>query len=250
MMTKYAESHHTLVWSILFAFFMIACDDRKIEYEYFENGNIKSERKYSDGKLDGEALEYFEDGSLRRKVEWKNGKKDGSFTLYYHKGGVEVKGLSQGERMINLKRFYQDGSLEQEEWFDPDGDVARAVRYNTDGSRDTTAFPIAYVAGIDTVIEYNKLAALKVSVVNFSDSLDYQNGRLIIAQGFDTLNNRITDTVIVLKEKKTRFFEFRFIPNLVGENTMFCEVHFQKELGNDHYKQTTMQFVYQFYVKK
>ena len=54
-----------------------------INKEYFENGTIKEEVSYSNGKLNGIFKEYYEDGSLKSEGNYNNGVMDGIVKEYY-----------------------------------------------------------------------------------------------------------------------------------------------------------------------
>ena len=44
-----------------------------INKEYYENGNIKEEISYKNGKLNGVSMEYYENGSLKSESTFKDG---------------------------------------------------------------------------------------------------------------------------------------------------------------------------------
>ena len=54
-----------------------------ISKEYYENGTIKEEVNYKDGKLNGISREYYENGSLKSESTFKNGALDGKVKEYY-----------------------------------------------------------------------------------------------------------------------------------------------------------------------
>ena len=54
-----------------------------INKEYYENGTIKEEVSYSNGKLNGIFKEYYEDGSLKSEGNYNNGVMDGIVKEYY-----------------------------------------------------------------------------------------------------------------------------------------------------------------------
>ena len=54
-----------------------------INKEYYENGIIKEEMSYKDGKLNGIFKEYYENGSLKSKGTFKDGALDGEVKEYY-----------------------------------------------------------------------------------------------------------------------------------------------------------------------
>ncbi len=51
--------------------------------EYYNNGKIKEEVSYKDGKLNGIFKEYYENGSLKSEGRFKNGFLDGKVKEYY-----------------------------------------------------------------------------------------------------------------------------------------------------------------------
>ena len=54
-----------------------------INKEYYENGTIKEEVSYSNGKLNGTFKEYYEDGALKSEGNYNNGLMDGIVKEYY-----------------------------------------------------------------------------------------------------------------------------------------------------------------------
>ena len=62
----YNENGDTLIWEK-------PLDKFKMEREYYENGQIKEEGNYKDGKREGKWTEYYENG----QIEWEENYKDG-----------------------------------------------------------------------------------------------------------------------------------------------------------------------------
>ena len=56
-----------------------------INKKYYENGILKEEISYRDGKLDGISKEYYENGSLKSESTFKDGVLDGIVIEYYPK---------------------------------------------------------------------------------------------------------------------------------------------------------------------
>jgi antitoxin component YwqK of YwqJK toxin-antitoxin module len=75
---------------------------------YYENGQLKSQKFYKDGIIDGEQKVWYESGKLLIKYCYKDGLQDGEYKEYYESG------------KLKSKRFYIDGMLdgEQKEWFE------------------------------------------------------------------------------------------------------------------------------------
>ena len=65
--------------------------------EYWPDGQVKWERNYQDGKLDGISKHYGEDGTLLAEENYENGKKNGISKLYYKDG------------TLRMETNYQDG---------------------------------------------------------------------------------------------------------------------------------------------
>ena len=94
-------------------------DNDNIKKDYWENGNLKSEQRYEDGKLDGLSRHWYENGNLMEESWYKAGVMDGEFTRWYDNGqvfqeGQYVDGMMDGSWMI----FYGDGNLAAQASFD------------------------------------------------------------------------------------------------------------------------------------
>ena len=111
-----------------------------LERDYYENGQLKLERNYEDGKLHGISKEYFEngqlkfihnqkngeyhgllkgyyiDGKLKYEFNYKNDKKDGLCKDYYETGQLKFEcNYKEGKLHGLCKRFYETGQLEHED---------------------------------------------------------------------------------------------------------------------------------------
>ena len=90
-----------------------------VSKSWWPNGDIKSKWNYKDGKLHGPVTGLYEDGSPRviydRQVagirDFKDGKRDGLWTDYYKSGQVW------------MKKTYESGKLISEEYWNADGSV-------------------------------------------------------------------------------------------------------------------------------
>ena len=56
---------------------------------YYENGNIKSEGNYINGKIEGEFKHYFENGNIEFIINYKNGNLSGEAKEYYENGNIK-----------------------------------------------------------------------------------------------------------------------------------------------------------------
>ena len=70
--------------------FVISCSvkDGPI-IEYYEDGQIKEEKHYKDGKKDGKWIWYYENGLQEKEGNFKDGKEDGKWTWYYENGEIK-----------------------------------------------------------------------------------------------------------------------------------------------------------------
>jgi len=87
----------TISFTIILLLISCSNDTRK---SYWENGNLKSELGYEDGKLNGKAVWYYENGEKEQEVYYKNNVLDGPLIRWYKNGHMETES------------YYQDGKLE------------------------------------------------------------------------------------------------------------------------------------------
>ena len=57
----------------------------------YENGQIKSEGNYKDGKPDGKGRDWDENGQIEAEVNYKDGKLDGKATYWHENGKIKGK---------------------------------------------------------------------------------------------------------------------------------------------------------------
>lgn len=93
---------------------LVACDDG-VKKDYWENGNIKLELRYENGKLNGESVWYTQKGQLAVKGNYKDDVLDGTYTRWHPNGKMAseehyVNGKLDGE----VKKWFDNGQLFQE----------------------------------------------------------------------------------------------------------------------------------------
>jgi len=67
-------------------------------YWYYENGNLKEEKNYSNGKLDGVWRTFYKSGLLESEIHYTDGVLDGVSKFYYNNGALkEVKDFDKGK---------------------------------------------------------------------------------------------------------------------------------------------------------
>lgn len=77
--------------------------NRVQEFTYYKTGQLKSEKQFSnykDKKLDGNDLWYDANGQLRGERKYKNGKIDGVFKTYWKDGKVKRHDLFKNDTLI------------------------------------------------------------------------------------------------------------------------------------------------------
>jgi antitoxin component YwqK of YwqJK toxin-antitoxin module len=74
--------------------------------EYWPDGQVKWERNYQDGKLDGISKEYGEDGTVLAEENYENGKKNGISKMYYKDGTLRTEAHYQDGIKDGLETTY------------------------------------------------------------------------------------------------------------------------------------------------
>jgi len=76
---------------------------------YYDNGKLKEERPYKNGKIEGVVKHYYKSGNLKDVYSILNGKREGNYTLYDDKGKV-LKDVNFVGGKIYVKKipFYLD----------------------------------------------------------------------------------------------------------------------------------------------
>ncbi|GAB4143847.1 MAG: hypothetical protein Fur0015_12110 [Ignavibacteriales bacterium] len=59
-------------------------------YYFYENGNLKSEKYYSLGKLTGMQREFYENGLVKEEIYFVDGVREGTTKLYYENGALKA----------------------------------------------------------------------------------------------------------------------------------------------------------------
>lgn len=72
---------------------------------YFDNGALKAERNFINGKLDGEYRTYHDNGVLKEEGLYKEDKLDGILKRYSKDGKLIAEETYQDNQLINRKTF-------------------------------------------------------------------------------------------------------------------------------------------------
>ena len=80
--------------------------------EYHDNGKIKSESEYKNGKRNGLSKEYHENGKLKFILEYINGKIKGPGEEYYPDGTLKFVGEYLYFSRLKGKTYIKNNTLE------------------------------------------------------------------------------------------------------------------------------------------
>mgnify|MGYP001255688888 CR=1 FL=1 len=110
-----------------------ACSKIELEFgfphglkkEYYENGNLKAEKRYKCGLLEGSSRLFYENGKMMTEWVYKGGKRQGLALGYYKRGKLKDKGFyREGKLEGPVFKYYSDGQLKMKMFFKnnrPDG---------------------------------------------------------------------------------------------------------------------------------
>jgi antitoxin component YwqK of YwqJK toxin-antitoxin module len=85
------------------------------EKEFYENGKVKMEGEFKDGKRTGIWKAYFEDGTLWSEGEFVNGERNGYGLNYFPNGKLRMEGDYKNDKQTGHWKFYnEDGILIEE----------------------------------------------------------------------------------------------------------------------------------------
>lgn len=85
------------------------------EKAWYEDGTIKMEANYVEGKVEGTVTSNFPNGKKQSEVTYKNGAKDGEEITYDSTGQqLELKTYVAGNKTGIEKKWYPDGTLKEE----------------------------------------------------------------------------------------------------------------------------------------
>ena len=87
-----------------------------IKREFFENGQLRFEYGFENGKKHGIYKEYFENNKVRVETNYKNGERDGLYKEYDKEGNLKSELNYKGNKKYGLCRYYnEDGKISREE---------------------------------------------------------------------------------------------------------------------------------------
>jgi len=109
--------------------------------EYWPEGQVKWERNYQDGKLEGISKEYGEDGTVLSEENYENGKKNGISKLYYTDGTLRMETNYQDDLKDGLETTYLRWDNKKTVALFEKGKAMNTKRYDEEGRlRDELIF--------------------------------------------------------------------------------------------------------------
>ncbi len=136
---------------------LVACNDG-VKKDYWENGKLKSELRYENGRLNGESVWYTKQGVVMTRAFYRNDTLEGRYQRFHQNGELDVEcwyknGLRDSicrsyslQGVLISEDYYAEGKLngESKKWYD-NGQVFQEGQY-TDGMMDGLWF-IFYSSG-------------------------------------------------------------------------------------------------------
>ncbi|PCJ28526.1 MAG: hypothetical protein COA97_00825 [Flavobacteriales bacterium] len=93
--------------------------EMKVEEKYFhQNGKLKMNGKFLNGKREGEWVAYFNNEQLQSIGTFKNGYRVGEAKVYFPNGQMRYEGQYENDKEVGHWKFYNEqGKLVKEEDF-------------------------------------------------------------------------------------------------------------------------------------
>ena len=115
--------------------------DDGVQRSYWDNGKLKSEQRYVDGKLDGLYKTWYENGQVFQDGQYAKGMMDGSWLIFYPDGQLASKAVYDkgtgkqtcydNEGCIIMEVSYVDNLKHGKEiHYATDGTVVQIVEYD------------------------------------------------------------------------------------------------------------------------
>lgn len=231
------------------ALLLIVSCNQQVKKDFYQNGNLKSESSFINGKVEGVVKNYFVDGSLKSVGEWSDGEIHGKLTNYYPSGDIQStsywsNGVQEGETLI----YYESGSLMSRSNFENGNREGKSEVFFDNGElkelKMYDAGKVIYLKSIDSlgnVVYDNVLPVVKLKndTLQVNDQLElyisfgYElSGHLSIDIGkIDLENNFVVDTILsdslVWKD-----FHYSVDVKDPGLNEIYFNVRHEPEIGD------------------
>lgn len=226
-----------------------ACQQKKIEYKYYSNGNIKTETELKGGKKHGMFIEYYESGMLKSKQEWRDGELNGHFEDYFLSGKVKTLGTFKNSRLSEMTDYFENGNVFQRYKIDSEGSVVDIERYLEDGSRDSIAYPYTYIVEGDSV-NYGDSITFKCVLFNVI-SPTFKNGKLVILSKWNSVPNTgrsLTDTLAIISAVDECTYSYKLVAVQNGQNNIYGQLVFDSINSNELIR-TVIDIHHRFFVE-
>ena len=90
-------------------------ENTEIRYSYYENGQIREEGNYKDGKEHGKYTSWYENGQIMVESNLKDGKIDGKRTVWYENGQKAYEwNFKDGDVVGKYIEWYENGQIKEE----------------------------------------------------------------------------------------------------------------------------------------
>ena len=83
--------------------------DQNNEHEYYDNGQVKSETGYFEGKKHGLYKNWFENGQLKKQGKYQNGNSYGRFAEWFENGQLKEQGEYKDGQYFMTNRWSSNG---------------------------------------------------------------------------------------------------------------------------------------------
>lgn len=109
-------------WGFGFLFIVlsviVACSD-DVQKAYWDDGTLKSELRYKDGKLNGDCVWYYSNGKKALQAYYKDDLKEGHLMRWYVDGVLEEDCWYKNDQLDSVYRSYsKQGKLVSEAYYD------------------------------------------------------------------------------------------------------------------------------------
>jgi uncharacterized pyridoxamine 5'-phosphate oxidase family protein len=95
---------------LTFLFYALFSCESNSEKEYFDDGILRSEYNFSNGKKHGVGKEYYPDGQLKSETNWNNGIEIGVNKFYFENGNLKLIKEIKSNSKVQITKFHKDGS--------------------------------------------------------------------------------------------------------------------------------------------
>ena len=104
-----------LVLVLAILFFLLACN--RTDIQYWDNGNLKSEIHYKNGKINGLAIWYYENGKKYYEANYIDEKLEGPLTTWHSNGYLKSREVYRNDMLNGKSIQYNTQGIKTEEVF-------------------------------------------------------------------------------------------------------------------------------------